>query len=313
MADRSRSALRNWMEYAAAAGIVATLRYPPRAVADRIARFCAGLLDFIVPRLRRIALRNLELAMPELSSSERQRIADGVFRSIARVLVGVARLPDLTRENIHEWIVHEGLENLREAQRRGKGVLIATGHLGNWELSINAHTLLCGDALSNETMAAVIRPLDNPLLDEFVRQRRELFGNRMIGKKEFVRSMLKALQSGETVAMLVDQNNMLDQGVFVDFFGIPARTGTSFAKIAAHTGAAVVPGFAVWIEAEQRYRLKFYPALELTGEIVEDTRRVQAAIERAIREYPDQWLWIHRRWKARPEGQPDLYRPAGFE
>ncbi len=262
----------------------------------------------MVPRLRRIAMRNLELAMPELPLAERQRITDGVFRSIARVLVGVARLPDLTPANIHQWISHDGLEHLREAQARGKGVLIATGHLGNWELSVNAHTLLCAALGTSDTMSVVVRPLDNPLVDELVRQRREMFGNRMIGKKEFIRSLLKALQAGETAAMLVDQNNMLDQGIFVDFFGIPARTGTSFAKMAAHTGAAVVPGFAVWIEQEQRYRLKFYPALDLTGDIAEDTRRVQAAMERAIREHPEQWLWIHRRWKARPEGQPDLYR-----
>ena len=248
-------------------------------------------------------MRNLELAMPELPAAERARIADGVFHSIARVFVGVARLPDLTPQNIHDWIVHEGLENLREAQAHGKGVLIATGHLGNWEFSVNAHTLLCGD-----NMNVVVRPLDNPLIDDFVQRRRQMFGNRMTGKKEFVRSLLVALKAGETAAMLVDQNNMLDQGVFVDFFGIPARTGTSFAKIAAHTGAAVVPGFALWSEAEKRYRLKFYPAVEMTGEIAEDTRRVQAAVERAIREAPGQWLWVHRRWKARPEGEADLYR-----
>jgi KDO2-lipid IV(A) lauroyltransferase len=303
VAGRSRSALRNRIEYVTAAGVVATLRYPPRAMADRLARLYTRLLDLAVPRLRRIALRNLELAMPELAAHQRRRIADGVFHSLARMLVAVARLPDLTPKNIGAWIAHDGLENLRAAQNRGKGVIVATAHLGNWELSVNAHTLLCGD-----TMSVVVRPLDNPLIDDFIRRRRELFGNRTIGKKEFVRSLLKALQAGQNAGMLVDQNNMLDEGVFVDFFGIPARTGTSFAKIVAHTGAAVVPGFALWNEAEKRYRLKFYPALEMTGDIVEDTRRVQAAVERAIREYPDQWLWIHRRWKARPEGQPDLYR-----
>ena len=303
MAVRSRSALRNWAEYAAFAGSMATLRYSPRWKAEILARVYAGALDTAVPRLRRIAMRNLELAMPEIGLQQRRAIADGVFRNLARVLAAVARLPDLTRENIHEWIAHEGLEHLREAQRRGRGVLIATGHLGNWELSVSAHTLLCGD-----TMSVVVRPLDNPKIDRFVERRRELFGNRMIGKKDFARALLKALQCGETVAMLVDQNNMLDEGVFVDFFGVPARAGTGFAKIAARTGAAVVPGFAVWNEAERRYRLKFYPPVEMTGEVEEDTRRVQAAIERAIREYPDQWLWIHRRWKARPEGQPDLYK-----
>src|SRR5208283_3299967 len=116
VAGRSRSALRNRIEYAIAAGLVATLRCPPRLIAERLARFYVNLLDLAVPRLRRIALRNLELAMPDRTLEERQRIADGVFRSLARVLVAVARLPDLTHENIHEWIVHDGLEHLREAQ-----------------------------------------------------------------------------------------------------------------------------------------------------------------------------------------------------
>jgi KDO2-lipid IV(A) lauroyltransferase len=105
----------------------------------------------------------------------------------------------------------------------------------------------------------------------------------------------------------VDQNARLEQGVFVDFFGVPACCGTTFAKLARHTGATVIPGFAVWIEAERRYRLKFYPPLDLTGDVAEDTQRVQSAVERAVREYPDQWLWIHRRWKTRPPGAPALY------
>ncbi|MCX5736272.1 MAG: lysophospholipid acyltransferase family protein [candidate division NC10 bacterium] len=137
--------------------------------------------------------------------------------------------------------------------------------------------------------------------------RREIAGNRMIGKKEFVRSMLETLKANGTVGIFVDQNSFFDQGVFVDFFGVPARSGTTFAKLAAHTGATVIPGFAVWIESEKRYRLKFYPPLDLTGDVAEDTQRVQSAVERAVREFPDQWLWIHRRWKARPPGAPPLY------
>jgi KDO2-lipid IV(A) lauroyltransferase len=156
-------------------------------------------------------------------------------------------------------------------------------------------------------MSVVVRPLDNPWIDRLVQKRREMAGNRMIGKKEFVRSTLEALKSNGTVGIFVDQNSQFDQGVFVDFFGVPARSGATFAKLAAHTGATVIPGFAVWIEAERRYRLKFYPPLELTGDVAEDTQRVQSAVERAVREYPDQWLWIHRRWKARPPGAPALY------
>src|SRR5450759_1105497 len=133
MPARRRSALRNWIEYAAVASVVATLRWTPRALADRLGRAYAGLLDAAVPRLRRTALRNLELAMPELREEERRRVADGVFRSIARLLVGAARLPTLNRENVEDWIRYDGFEHYEEAKRRGRGVLIASGHLGNWE------------------------------------------------------------------------------------------------------------------------------------------------------------------------------------
>ena len=305
MPARRRSALRNWIEYLAAASLVATLRWPPRGLAERLGRGYAGLLDAAVPRLRRTALRNLELAMPGLGEEERRRIADGVFRSIARLLVGAARLPDLNRENVEDWIHYDGFEHYEEAKRRGRGVLIATGHLGNWELSAVGHALLCG-----EPMHVVVRPLDNPLIDRLVQRRREIAGNRVIGKKEFVRSMLQALQSNATIGVLVDQNCGLDQGVFVDFFGVPACSGTSFAKLAAHTGATVLAGFAVWIESEGRYKLKFYPPLEMSGDVLEDTARVQAAVERAVREYPDQWLWIHRRWKTRPPGDTGPAAPT---
>jgi Kdo2-lipid IVA lauroyltransferase/acyltransferase len=302
MSARRHTAFQNWVEYLGVVSMVATLRFTPRWMAERLGRGYAALLDLAAPRLRRTALRNLELALPELSPEERGRIADGVFRSVARLLVGASRLPSINRRNVKEWIDYDGFEHFQEAQRRGRGVLIASGHLGNWELSGVGHALLCG-----ETMSVVVRPLDNPLIDRLVQDRREMVGNRMIGKKEFVRRMLDALKTNGTVGIFVDQNSHFDHGVFVNFFGVPARCGTTFAKLAAHTGATVIPGFAVWIEAEQRYRLKFYPPLDLTGDVAEDTQRVQSAVERAVREYPDQWLWIHRRWKARPPGEPALY------
>ncbi|MGA2435437.1 MAG: lysophospholipid acyltransferase family protein [Bryobacteraceae bacterium] len=302
MSVRRRTAFRNWVEYLAVATVAATLRFTPRWMAERLGRGYAGLLDRLAPRLRRTGLRNLELALPELSSEERNRIADGVFRSVARLLVGASRLPSISRRNVREWIDYDGSEYFQEAKRRGRGVLIASGHLGNWELSGVGHALLSG-----ETMSVVVRPLDNPLIDRLVKNRRELTGNRMIGKKELIRSVLEELKRNGTVGIFVDQNSQIDKDVFVDFFGVPARSGTTFAKLAAHTGATVLPGFAVWIEAERRYRLKFYPPLDLTGDVAEDTQRVQSAVERAVREYPDQWLWIHRRWKARPPGAPALY------
>lgn len=294
MPGRRRSPLRNWVEYLIARALVEMLRRLPLRAAALVARWCGRLLDLALPRLRRTALSNLAMAMPELDPARRKEITDGVFESIGRVLLAFARFPDLHRGNIGEWIEYEGYEHFEEAKRRGRGVLFATGHLGNWELSAFAHGLL------SEPMNVVVRPLDNPLIDRMVEQRRALSGNRIIEKRDFARSILKALAANEAVGILVDQNTTLDAGVFVDFFGIPACTGATFARLAAHTGAAVIPGFAVWIAQEGRYRLKFYPPVEISGDLIADTQRIQKAVESAIREYPDQWLWIHRRWKTRP-------------
>lgn len=257
------------------------------------------MLDRALPRLRRIALRNLELAgYPE---AERDAIIDGVFASIARLLVTFARLPGLSRENIGEWIRYEGLEHFEEAKRRGRGVLFATAHFGNWELSAFAHGLL------TEPLDVVVRPLDNPRIDRLVESRRQLSGNRLITKWESARAILRALAANEAVGILIDQNASLQEGVFVDFFGLPACANASFARIAAHTGAAVIPGFAIWLEAEQRYVLRFWPPLEIEGDAAKETARLHRLLEEIVREYPDQWLWIHRRWKTRPPGEPPVY------
>ncbi len=257
----------------------------------------ANALDLAVPRLRRIALRNLELAgFPNPSE-----IADGVFRSLGRVIASVARFPKLRASNIGQIIRYEGFENYARAKARGRGVLIPTAHLGNWELSAFAH------ALMTEPMHIVVRPLDNPRLNAWVERRRGLSGNHIISKREAARAILKALHAGDAVGILIDQNVIPSEGVFVDFFGRKACAGTAFVKFAHRTGAAVVPGFAMWEANESRYVLHFYPEIEITGDVAEDTQRVHSFLESVIRQYPDQWLWVHRRWKTRPPGEPDVY------
>jgi KDO2-lipid IV(A) lauroyltransferase len=298
---KQRSAVRTWFEYWIAAGALRTMQYAPRPLAEAVSRWCASLLDKAVPRLRCVAMRNLALAMPETGDAERRRIVDGVFRSIARLLLALARFPRIDRGSIDEWIRYEGFEHFEQALARGRGVLFATAHLGNWELSAFAHALLAAP------MHVVVRPLDNPLVDRLIAARRTLSGNRLIEKKDFARSILKALAANEAVGILIDQNASLDQGAFVDFFGVPACAGTGFVKIAARSGAAVIPGFALWSEEERRYVLRFYPPIEMTGCAEDDTRRLHAQLEAVIREHPDQWLWIHRRWKTRPPGSPPLY------
>jgi KDO2-lipid IV(A) lauroyltransferase len=261
------------------------------------ARACAKALDWGVPRLRRIALRNLELA----GFTDANRIADGVFLSVGRIMASVAKFPAITRANVHDWIRYDGLENFTAAQAKGRGVLVATAHLGNWELSAFSHALMTGP------MHIVVRPLDNPRLDTWVERRRTLSGNHVIHKKEAAREILRALAAGDAVGILIDQNTTPAEGVFIDFFGRQACAGTAFVKFAHHTGAAVVPGYALWSESEKRYILRFDPEMEMTGDVQPDTQTVHAAIESVIREHPDQWLWIHRRWKTRPPGEPLLY------
>lgn len=306
---RARPAIRNWAEYLAAATALKTLEWLPGAAAYLLARFYTRLFDRAIPRLRRTAECNLALAMPELDARRQQAVIDGVFRSIARALVCFAKFPSMRPENIRQWIRCEGGEYFEQALRQGRGVLFATAHLGNWELSAFAHAILTGP------MNVVVRPLDNPLIDAMVERRRALSGNRLIQKKDFARSILKALAANEAVGILIDQNATLDSGVFVNFFGMPACAGAGFAKIAAHSEAAVIPGFALWSASERRYVLRFYPPLEMTGDAARDTQALQAKLEEVIRAYPEQWLWIHRRWKTRPPGQPSLYedRVAGVK
>ena len=284
--------------YALVRLVLWTLAILPKKPALKLARLYVRFLDLIVPKLRKVALRNTKdiakLPHPEA-------VVDGVFHHLARSLVVFAKLPQYNAQNISQLIRYEGLEHFQEAKRRGKGALFATAHLGNWELSAYAHGLM------TEPMSVVVRPLDNAAIDAFVEARRRSGGNRIIAKKDAARQILKALKNNEAVGILIDQNVALEEGAFIDFLGTPACAGTAFARLAAHTGAAVIPGFALWNEAEQRHILKFYPLVEITGDALEDTRRVHAVIEQVIREYPEQWLWLHRRWKTRPPGEPPLY------
>ena len=261
------------------------MQYPPLPVAARVSRFWARLLDLAIPRLRRTAIANLRMAgLPET-------IADQVFHSIARVLLAVSRIPKIDKSNVSSWIRYEGFEHYEEAKRKGKGVLFATAHLGNWELSAHAHSLL------TEPMNVVVRPLDNPVLDAFVERRRAHAGNRVITKRDAARAILKALRNNEAVGILVDQHVTPEEGVRVDFFGAQAWAGKAFVRLADHSGAAVIPGFALWREDVGRYVLRFYPPVEITGDVQADTQRLHTALEGVIRDYPGQWLWVHRRWK----------------
>lgn len=277
------------------------MQWLPLPLARSVASATARVLDLALPKLRRVAKANLSFALPELSAKEQHRLIDRTFLSVGRLLLALARAPRLNSQNVNQWIAYEGLDHYLTAKEAGQGVLVATAHLGNWELSAYTH------ALMTEPMNVMVRPLDNPLIDVLVERRRALSGNNLIYKRDAARNVLKALRSNQAVGILIDQNASLTEGVFVDFFGRKACANSAFVKFAYHSKAKVIPGFAFWNEDTRRYVLRFYPEIPMTGDVTDDTQRIHKFLEQVIRQYPDQWMWIHRRWKTRPDGEPSIY------
>ena len=299
--------MRRKLEYAAAWPFIKILGAMPRPLSRAFAIGISQVVYLLHFRLRQVGMRNLAMVFPEKSEAERARILRGVFASLGRQLAELCQFPKYTPENIDEVVTYEGLENYERAYTRRKGVLFLTAHFGGWELSAFAHSL------HGHWLHIVMRPMDNQYLDRLLQNYRTMHGNKTVAKDDFVRGLLAAMKAGETVGILMDTNMTPPQGIFVDFFGIPACTASGLARIALRTDAAVVPGFTIWDPALRKYRLRFDPALELIrsgdleADIAANTQLFTRVIEDYVRNYPDQWLWVHRRWKTRPEGQAPLY------
>ena len=299
--------MRRKLEYAAAWPFIKILGAMPRPLSRAFAIGISQVVYLLHFRLRQVGMRNLAMVFPEKSEAERARILRGVFASLGRQLAELCQFPKYTPENIDEVVTYDGLENYERAYARRKGVLFLTAHFGGWELSAFAHSL------HGHWLHIVMRPMDNQYLDRWLQNYRTMHGNKTVAKDDFVRGLLAAMKAGETVGILMDTNMTPPQGIFVDFFGIPACTASGLARIALRTDAAVVPGFTIWDPALRKYRLRFDPALELIrsgdleADIAANTQLFTRVIEDYVRNYPDQWLWVHRRWKTRPEGQAPLY------
>jgi KDO2-lipid IV(A) lauroyltransferase len=279
----------------------------PRRVARGVGAGIGALAYRGLGRLRGVGVRNLALAYPEKSETERNGILRAEYRNLGYLLAEFCLMSGYTPEGASEFIRYEGLENYLSARERGKGVLVLTGHLGAWELSSFYHSLM------GMPMGMVIRRLDNPLVDAFVNRIRCQHGNRVIHKNDFARGLIASMRAGETVGILMDTNMTPPQGVFVPFFGVQACTASGLARIALKTGAAVVPGFLLWEESEQKYVLRFGEELgvlhtgDAEADAIANTAAFTAAMEGYIRRYPEQWLWMHRRWKTRPPGEMGIY------
>jgi KDO2-lipid IV(A) lauroyltransferase len=299
--------VRENLEFAVVWTLVKLLGALPRGWARALGAVVGAAAYRVLGRLRNVGLTNLALAFPEKSVEEREQILRLLYRNLGWLLAEFCQMPRYTLENTRGFARYEGLEHYLAARYRGKGVLIVTGHLGAWELSSYYHSLM------GHPMSMVIRRLDNARVDRLVNDIRCRHGNRVLHKDDFARGLLGAMRQGETVGILMDTNMTPPQGAFVPFFGHMACTASGMARVALKTGATVLPGFMVWEESEQKYVLHFGEAIEIvsTGDderdVLENTARFTAVIESWVQRYPDQWLWVHRRWKTRPEGEPPVY------
>jgi KDO2-lipid IV(A) lauroyltransferase len=297
------------IEYAVARTILSGLGILPRRAAIGVGLAVAQIVSRLPGSLRRTGIRNLEIAFPEMPEDERLRLLRGSFASLGRLLGEFSQLPRATPETLRELIEYDevGLAHLREAERTKRGVIFLTGHLGVWEL----HSF--GWSALEYPLSFLVRPLDNPRVEELIESIRTRFGNRAIDKQSAARQALRVLRQGGTLGILSDLNTQTREGVFVPFFGKLACTTAGIATLALKTDAVVIPTCAVWNKERQRYFFHGDPPVELvrTGDQEKDievnTARFAAAVERMVRLYPDQWLWIHKRWKTRPPGEPDVY------
>lgn len=301
-----------FLEYAAARTLLSGLGALPRPFAVAAGRAAGRAAYALAGGLRCTGLRNLELAFPEMDEAQRSRLLRDSFVALGRQLGEVSQFPRATPERLRDVVEYddEDVKLLDVARARGRGVIFLTSHLGAWELLCFAHSVFY------EPISFLVRPIDNPRIDALVERLRTRYGNRPIDKKAAARTALRLLKQGGTLGVLADLNTQEREGVFVPFFGHLACTTAGVATLALRTDATVIPVCAPWDERRKKFVFRGGPVIELvrTGDEARDievnTANFTAAIERHIRMFPNQWLWIHKRWKTRPPGEPDIYKPA---
>jgi KDO2-lipid IV(A) lauroyltransferase len=302
----TKGTIQTSIEYALARALLAIFGALPLPWSMKLGR-AIGRLGFWFPRLRGTAERNLEIAFPQLSEKERKRILHGCFENLGRMLAVFSHFDD-PPEKLKTLIHCDGIEHLEAAESSGRGVILFTGHIGAWELSSFALSLF------DHPLSFLVRRIDNPKIEAMIDRTRTHLGNRTIDKRSAAREMLQILRGAGTLGILVDLNALDREAIFVDFFGVPASTTFLVAKLALRANAQVLPVFSPWDEDRQRFVLKIDEPLQFqaSGDETEDVRLLTqmftSVVEKYVRRYPDQWLWIHRRWKTRPAGEKEMYR-----
>jgi len=297
--------LQTSLEYAAARIILSVVGALPLRQSIRLGQVFGRVAYRLAGELRRTGEINLRLAFPEKTPEERRELLKGCFESLGRVLGLFSHFGDPI-ESIMSGVEPMALERLQAAQK-GRGVIFCTAHLGAWELTSFAVAHL------GYPMSVIVRPIDNPKIEEMVDRYRTRTGNRTLDKFSAARSMVKTLRSGEFLGLLFDLNALENEAIFVNFFGVPASTNFMTAKLALRSDVPIIPVFAPWDKTRQKFLLqvnepiKFESSDDQEADVRELTTRLTQHFEDQIRRYPDQWLWIHKRWKTRPKGEPNIY------
>ncbi|PYS88942.1 MAG: hypothetical protein DMF62_08495 [Acidobacteria bacterium] len=299
------------LEYGAMRSLFWLLRVLPKRAALGLGNGAARLTFRVLSSRLRSGMRSLEIAFPEMDAAERKRILRASVENIGRTAVEFAKFQPANAEESKQIIEFdfesEEFQAYKKAKAERRGVLMPTAHIGNWEL------LLSGFALQYEPIYFMARELDNPLIDKMFADLRAGFGSRQFYKSDSAKEVLKALKRGESVGMLPDVNVDLREGIFVPFFGQLACTTAGVARLAIHANALILPMFAVWDESKDRYIAHNGQPIELPNsgdrerDVYSITEAITAEIEKIVRKFPEQWLWIHRRWKTRPPGGKELY------
>ena len=300
--------LRAWSECAGLALPWALLRALPLERAIGVGAAMGALVMSLDRFNRAVGERNLEIAFPQMDRASRGEILHATYRNFGRMAAEWIHFFELGRDNIERYVAYDGREHWNEAIRisNGRGILVLTGHFGNFELLSVAHSIY------GNRIAIVQRPNRNPIIDAAVTARRVRFGNLSVPRKGAGREIVRLLHDNWMVAVPLDLDTR--HGVFVDFFGLPAATNIALARIAVATGAPILPVFMVRADGSARHYITILPLIEpaMTAgnraeSIRESTQRFTAAIESMVRRYPDHWNWIHRRWKTRPPGESRFY------
>ena len=272
----------------------------PRDLFLTAGRLFGRIAYFLDQRHRKVAYENFAIAFPDASKDQARETIISCYKFFGAYLFDMLTHFPKFRSGRNTEFEIEGLEHLQDAYARGKGVIILTGHLGAWELMGMAH------GSRGYPLGVIARRLDNPYLNVLLETLRISTGNFVIYKTEGFRPLLRAMAEGKGIAMLIDQNIITEDRIFVDFFGKPASTTPALALLKLKTDAVVIPAFAVPVSGN-RYRFVYKPPLDVqrTGDREMDVRNFTQActtvIEEQIRQTPFCWLWMHRRWKTRPE------------